>query len=155
KRGKLDTPISEERVGDDEKGVQPLTQKGSECRIDVADGAGVEDVDLQPEGARGCFNVSRVGRGTDSIGRVDEDGNASCFRHQLMQQSQPLCGQLSNEKIDPRRIATRSGEACDETELDGIIADTKDDWDRRGCRLGRERRGSAARDGDYSHLLAG
>src|SRR5262249_27974478 len=24
KRGKLDTPISEERVGDDEKGVQPL-----------------------------------------------------------------------------------------------------------------------------------
>src|SRR5262249_18776150 len=55
--GKLDTPITKERVGDDEEGVHPLTHKGSECRIDVTDGAGVEDVDLQPEGAC-CASMS-------------------------------------------------------------------------------------------------
>ena len=46
KRGKLDTPITEERVRNDEKGVKPLAHNGSECRIDIVDGAGVEDVDL-------------------------------------------------------------------------------------------------------------
>ena len=87
KRSKLDTPIGEERVGDDEKSVQPLAQKGSERRIDVADGAGVEDTDLQPEGARCRFNVFHIGLGTDGVDRVDQNGNASCSRHQLMQQS--------------------------------------------------------------------
>jgi hypothetical protein len=55
-----------------------------------------------------------------------------------MQQSQPLCGQLSDKKINARRIAARSGEARDETEPDGIIAYAENDWDRRGCRFGRE-----------------
>src|SRR5262249_11894456 len=54
--GKLDTPISKERVGDDEEGVHPLTHKDSECCIDVTNGAGVKDMDLEPEttGIAGC-----------------------------------------------------------------------------------------------------
>jgi hypothetical protein len=39
---KLDTPISEEPVGDDKKRIEPLAHNGCECRIDLADGAGVE-----------------------------------------------------------------------------------------------------------------
>ena len=38
-----------------------------------------------------------------------------------MQQLQPLRGQLSDDKVNTCRIARRSGEARDETELDAII----------------------------------
>jgi hypothetical protein len=79
--GKLDTPISKERVGDDEEGVHPLTHKDSECCIDVTNGAGVKDMDLEPEGACCRFNVSHVGLGTDSIGRIDEHTNTTCSGH--------------------------------------------------------------------------
>ena len=47
----LDTPAVEKGVVADEKGVGPLAHKGCEGRIDLAAGAGVEDLDLQPHGA--------------------------------------------------------------------------------------------------------
>ena len=60
--------------------------------------------------------------------------------HQLAQELQPLCRQLATEKIDTCQVAARPGEAGDETKPDRVFADEEDDGDRRGCRLGRERR---------------
>jgi hypothetical protein len=71
-----------------------------------------------------------------------------------VQESQPLRGQLSDEKINTCRVAARTREAGDKTKLDRIIADAKDDWNCPGCRFGRERRGSAARYGDHADLMA-
>src|SRR5262245_31210619 len=70
-----------------------------------------------------------------------------------MQQVEPLCRQLTAEKIDPRQIAARPGEAGDKTEPDRVLGGNKGDRDRRGCRLGSGRRGGRAR-GDYSDLSA-
>ena len=50
-RRKLDAPADEERVGGDEEGVGPVAHEGGEGRLDLAAGAGVEDLNLQSEGA--------------------------------------------------------------------------------------------------------
>ena len=136
----LDTPAGEEGVGADEEGVGPLARKSCEGRIDLAAGAGVEDLDLQPHGAGSRFHVSQRGLGSRGIGRIDEHGHTSGSGHQLAQQLQPLCRQLGIEKIDPCQVAARPGEAGDKTKPDRVFADDEDDGDRRGCRLGRERR---------------
>ena len=50
-RRKLDAPAGEERVGGDEESVGPVAHEGAEGRLDLAAGAGVEDRNLQSEGA--------------------------------------------------------------------------------------------------------
>src|SRR5262245_22794208 len=70
-----------------------------------------------------------------------------------MQKPQPLGRSLLAEKIDASRIATRSSEAGDQTELDWVFANTEDDRDRRGCSFGRERRCGTGRY-DSGHLSA-
>ncbi len=49
------------------------------------------------------------------------------------QKLQPLRHQFAREKIDPCEVAARPGEAGDKTKPDRLIADVKDDGDRRGC----------------------
>jgi hypothetical protein len=60
----------------------------------------------------------------------------------------PLCPQLGREKIDPRQVSPRPGEAGDETELDGVFADAEDDRDRRGRSFGGKRSSVAGWRGD-------
>jgi hypothetical protein len=61
-----------------------------------------------------------------------------------MQESQPFCGDLSAEKIDAGRIATRPRQARNKTMLDRIVAYTEHDRDRTG----RGFRGSRSRSGE-------
>src|SRR5262249_45312010 len=57
-RHKLDAAADEERVGGHEEGVGALTHEGGESRLDFAAGAGVEDLNLQSNGARSFREVS-------------------------------------------------------------------------------------------------
>ena len=99
-------------------------------------------------------HVSQRGLRIRGIGRIDEHGNASCCGHQFAQEFQPLCRQLGSEKIDACQVAARPGEAGDKTKLDRVFGDDEDDGDRRGCRLGRQRRsGTSGRD-DHGDLPA-
>ena len=50
-RRKLDAPAKEEPVGGDEEGVGPVAHEGHEGRLDFAAGAGIEDLNLQSDGA--------------------------------------------------------------------------------------------------------
>src|SRR5262249_2112573 len=65
--GKLPPPEAEKRVGTNQERVGPLAHKSCEGRIDLVAGAGVEDLDLQSNGARSRFHVSqhplRIGGG--------------------------------------------------------------------------------------------
>src|SRR6516165_3181172 len=70
-----------------------------------------------------------------------------------MQQVEPLCRQLTAEKVDPCQVATRPGEAGDKTKPDWVFGGNEGDRDGRGCRLDSGRRGGRAR-GDYSDLSA-
>src|SRR5262245_19485038 len=58
-RHKLDAPASEEPVGGDEESVGPVEHEGAEGRLDLAAGAGLEDRNLQSEGARAASGISR------------------------------------------------------------------------------------------------
>ena len=78
--------------------------KRGEGRIDLAAGAGVNDLDLQPHGAGGRFHVSQRGLGSRSIGRIDEHGHTSGSGHQFAQEFQPLCRQLATKKLTPVRL---------------------------------------------------
>ena len=99
----------------DKKRVGSLAHRTCEGRIDLADGPGVVDLDLQPHGASSRLHVSYRELGTHRIGRIDEYGNASGTGHQLAQEFQPLCHQLIRDEVDTRRVAARPGEAGNKT----------------------------------------
>jgi hypothetical protein len=69
----LGTPAVEEGLLTDEEGIGPFTSKSCECRIDVADGAGFENLDLQPDGASCRSNFSQRCLGILSVGRIDQN----------------------------------------------------------------------------------
>src|SRR5262249_35810393 len=69
--------------------------------------------------------------------------NASGCRHHLTQEFQPLCRQLNRESIDAGEVTAGLGEAGDKTKPDRVFAVAENDGDRRGYRLGGERRTSS------------
>src|SRR6516165_12749877 len=123
----MDTPRVEKGVAPDEEGIGPLAPKTCEGRIDLAAGAGVEHLDLQPNSASCGLHVAQCGLGIYSIDRIDEHGQTSRSGHQFTQQFQPLCHQLSTEKIYSCQVATRLGEASHQTNPDRIFGDDEDD----------------------------
>ena len=74
--------------------------------------------------------------------------------YQFTQKSQALGRQLGVEKVDPREIAARPGEARHQTKLDRIFANDEDDRDFRSCRLGRSRRRRPSGRSDHRSLAA-
>jgi hypothetical protein len=60
---------------------------------------------------------------------LTQHGNPNSLGHQLVQKFQPLRSQLIPEKIDPRQVSTRPGDAGDKTKLDRVFADAEDDRD--------------------------
>src|SRR5262249_23538123 len=55
----LDTPAIEEGVDTDQKSIGPFTRKRCESFVDLADCAGVDDLNLQPDSASCGFQVSQ------------------------------------------------------------------------------------------------
>src|SRR5258708_26992116 len=66
------TPSVEEGVVADEERVGSLAYNSREGRIDLAAGAGVEDLDLQSHGAGIRCHVSQRRLGIRCLGRIDE-----------------------------------------------------------------------------------
>src|SRR5262245_30824223 len=86
----LDPSVEQERCAADKQGVGSLAHKSSEGSIEFEAGAGVENLDLHPQGASSCSHVSQCRVATGSIGRIDEHGNTSGPGHQRTQEFQPL-----------------------------------------------------------------
>src|SRR3984893_1578689 len=59
------------------------------------------------------------------MGRIDQDGNPNGLGHQVVQQPQPLGGDIRDEKIDAGRVAARPSEAGDKTHLDRVCTDAE------------------------------
>ena len=141
--GQLETPGGEKGVGADEEGIGPLARKRCEGRIDLAAGAGVEDLDLQPDGAAAASTSRNVALGTQGLAGLTSTatrtaaGTSSCRSSSRFAVSSPL------KKLMPVSVAARSSEAGDKTKLDRVFGGDEDDGNRRGCRLGRERRRGA------------
>jgi hypothetical protein len=134
KRDKLDASAGEEHVTRDVQSFGAVAHEDGKGRLDLVSGAGVVDLNLQSH-CPGGFRYVSYALGTCDIGRIDQHGNANGLGHQLVQKCQPLGGDLPGEKIDPRQVSARPGEAGDKTELDGVFRDAEDDRDRRGRSL--------------------
>jgi len=83
---------------------------------------------------------------------ADQHGDTNGLGHQIVQKCQPLSVVLSREKIDPRQVSARSGEAGDQAKLDRIFADAEDDRGGRGRSFGRLCGKVAGRSGDDRHV---
>src|SRR5262249_29521244 len=79
----LDTPAAQEGIAGDEESVGPLAYKSCEGRIDLADGADVENLDLQPQGASSRFHTSQCRLSIRIMNRVDKHSQTSGGGHQL------------------------------------------------------------------------
>jgi hypothetical protein len=71
-----------------------------------------------------------------------------------MQQAQPLACNLGDQKIDAGRVAARPGKVRDQTELDGVFGDAKDNRDCCGRGPRRSRSRLKAGDCDHCHATA-
>ena len=62
--------------GATQRGIDPVTHKNGEGRLDLTVIAGVEDLNLQPKSARRFWYVSQRGLGVWGIGWINQHGNA-------------------------------------------------------------------------------
>src|SRR5262249_28833865 len=137
--GKLHSPAGEKYVAGAEKCVGKSIKKSCESRIDLVAGAGVEDIDLKSHSAGSRFDVSQRDFRQGGA-RIDEHSDTGDPRYQTDQKLQPFCGQLTADKIDARKVATRPGEASDKTGPDRIFRDDKHDGDGCGRSFCRQHR---------------
>src|SRR5262249_7199683 len=129
--GKLNSTDGEKRVSANEKRVGPVLRECRKGLVDLADTAGIEDLYLQPHGTRSGLQLVYLRLGTRGIGLIDKHGHTHCFWYQLAQEFQPLGQYLACEEIDARHVASRPGEARDETQLHRVLRDAE--HDRDGC----------------------
>ena len=113
-RGKLFTPAREICIGADHEPARPQLDQLCEDSIEVTFGAGIQDMEFQPEGTSRRLHLLCVGFGKSGIGWVDEQGYDASRRDQLVQQLQPLWRDLHIVWVTPvtlppgrLRLATR------------------------------------------------
>ena len=147
--GQLHPPSVEKRASPDEDGIELLSGDVREGEVDLACGVGIEEANLQPDCGRSRLHVTQGGRGIGDIGRIGEDGNASCARRKLAQQLQPLGRQLGIEQINPGQIAARTGKTGNEAKPHGVFRSQEDNGDRRGRGLGHLRSMNPSRSDDH------
>ena len=118
---KLHAPAGEERVGADEEGVGPLAHEGAEGRIDLAAGAGVEDLDLQPEARAAASNLSNVVSVAVALAGLTSTATRAAPGTSSRRSSSRFAANSWLKKLIPVSIAARPGEAGDKTELDRVF----------------------------------
>ena len=70
-----------------------------------------------------AFQVSQRGHRTRGIGRINDYGHTRDSGHQLTQEFQPLCYQLTRQEIDTRQVAARPSEARDKAKPNRVFGD--------------------------------
>src|SRR5215510_8239940 len=83
------------------------------------------------------------------IGRLLKDCNPSGFAYDLLQYFQPLHRQFRGQEGEPRRVAARTRQTCDQSAFQRVARSSHDDRDALRCALrGADRSGAA----DYDDI---
>jgi hypothetical protein len=82
-----------------EEGIGSLTREGGEGSIDLAVGAGIEDMDWEGDGTGSFLHLPQRGLGNPRVGRIKEHGYPNRFWLQLEQYLKPLGHDLLEEKM--------------------------------------------------------
>ena len=131
--------IEKDRIRRDQERIDAHLGEPRKRRINLANGAGIQNIDLLPYAAGGDLNVVHLHFGISRV-RVHENSDRRGVRPQLAHQPQPLRLEVKNERAYTRDVAARAIQAGDEPAPDRVAASGKDDRYARGRRLRRQRR---------------
>jgi hypothetical protein len=131
--------IEKERIRRDQERIGAHLGEPCKSRIDIANGAGIQNIDLLSDAASGDLNVVHLHFGIGRV-RVHENSDPRGVGPQLTQQPQPLRLKVENKRAYTRDVAARTIQAGDEAASDRVGAAEEDDWDARGRCLGRQQR---------------
>src|SRR5262249_42105544 len=129
-----------------------IEPRGCKGLVDVANCAGIQDIDLLAEIAGGGSNVAHLGFRTGIV-RIHENGHRRRRWPQLAEQPQTLRLHLVDQRAYARDVAARTMEVGHAPGPDRIGAARKNDWYGRGRRLGGEGRWVATDCHNDAHLL--
>jgi hypothetical protein len=115
-----------------------------ESGVDLAFGAGLQDRELHPLGARRFLYVSYHALGKTRVALVYQQGDHPGLGNQLGKQFKPLGRQLGDHECHAGEVAAWPGKSGDQAGRDRVAAAAENDRDRRGCVFRRERRNVAA-----------
>src|SRR5215831_18213132 len=150
--GDLIAVTEKEWVSTDNKHTGSQLYHRRKDRVEVALGAGMYDMELQPELAGRRLQVSRLALGTGK-GRVEERGRDGRCRHQLVQHLHLLLHQLHAQVGHARDVAAWSVETSNKSNRDRVDRYGEDDRKGRGLGLCRECRRRPSRD-NQGHLTS-
>src|SRR5262245_9651939 len=143
--------IEKDRIRRDQERIDAHSGEPRKRCIDLADGAGIQNIDLLPYAAGGDLNVTHLHFGIGRV-RVHQNSDRRGVGPQLAHQPQPLRFKVENKRAYTRDVAARPIEAGDEPAPDRVAADEEDDRYAHGRRLGRQRRYLAAWCNNDRHL---
>jgi hypothetical protein len=112
----------EERIGRDQERIGTHLGQCCKSRIDVANGARIQDADLLPDAAGGGLKVAHLGFGPMDIFGIYENSGRRSMGPQLTQQPQPLRLDLGKKRAHTRDVAARTMQAGDEAAPDRVAA---------------------------------
>src|SRR6516165_4254251 len=117
-------PAIEEWISDDDQSIDPRVHEGSKGHVDLRFGAGVRELETQPEDARSLLRLSRARYGIRIL-RVHETAYQRCLGQHLVQCFELLCRHAAEYGAYACCVATRTIDACDEAKVTGSPAIAK------------------------------
>src|SRR5215831_3654518 len=147
----LVAPAIEEWLGGDEERAGTQFDQGGESGVDLAFGAGSQDMELQPLRAHRFLHVSNELL-SSRIHRIHQQGNHPGLGNQLGEQLEAFGRQVAGENTEAGEVATRSRQTSDEAGADRVADAGENDRDCRGRVLRRECRREAAACNDQIDL---
>src|SRR5262252_4252367 len=117
-RGEVCDPASledEHRVREKQEGASALPARCGEGALDVLCPSRLQDLQLQPQCARGTSRLVHKGGLAEPGRRVPEHGDAAEPRNDLLEQLELLLGHLRGEESEASDVLTRVSEAGYET----------------------------------------
>src|SRR5262249_51860451 len=133
--GELFASARKKCIGADDEPARSQLDQLCEDLIKVTFGAGIENMELQPEGASRCLQFRGVGLSKRGIGWVDKQSHDARRGNQLVQQLQPFRRYPHVRIGHARYVATWPIKTGDESELNWVGSHFEDDRNGRRGRL--------------------
>ena len=109
---------------------------------------------MQSHGASRRFHVSQRGLRIEALAGLTSTATRAAPGTSSRRSSSRFALNSTLKKLMPVRLPPGRARLATRPSLTGSSVTLKDDGDRRGCRLGRERAGGTAGRGDHGHLTA-
>ncbi len=144
--------LGEEFAGAHNERACSLLRQFRERRVDLAFGAGIYEMDFQPQCVCRCAHIARLHLGSRVVRVQKQSDDRGCGYH-IVQQSQPFRHQLGTQLGHTGDVMARPVQGRRQAEPERVTRGLEDDRNDSGGGFGRECRRRAGRC-DNGHLSA-